>query len=389
MFLALNKMGLYWFRAIDAQGHLRQAHMPFAKPQDARLYFAEQKWALLSLRRVGFLSKRGMKKEVSLFFLQTAYALEAGHTLSHTIAILQNVHKGFFSKVLNTLYYQINQGLLLSQSLEIFPWIFSQSLIVLIKTGENTGRLPTVLKQGHLFLNQELKYQKSLRKSLSPLILNFFFLIFALIVLMNVLLPEIESFQREGRILPASTRILLSLKNSPWILLTSGGLLGSLFCMMGWFFYHYRCFGLLGVWRAKPHYYRFFSNLYILLKENVGLTFAIKTASESLSPLYLKKAMKNLYTHLHRGKDFLSIVQELPFLPPLYMHLLKAGQATGQPLPAFKALLDLLEDDLQSMRAQFLFWLSPIILLFVASCFWILMDGTILCLYRNIETLMD
>lgn len=381
-------MALYWFRALDTQGHIRQAHMSFSKAHEARLYFAEQRWALLSLRRIWY-EKSSMKKEVALFFLQAAYALDAGHSLSATLELLQKSHKGFFAMVLATLSYHLNQGELLSQAMKLFPWLFSPSLVILVKTGETSGRLASVFKQAHQFLSQDLTHRKALHKALAPMLLNFAFLGVALGVLVHVLLPELEILHQESKSLPATTRFLIHLKTHPLVSLV--GLGGMTLSGVGlkWVFTHYLCFGILGVWRAKSHYFRFFSNLSILLEENIELTFAIKMASQSLSATYLQRAVKDLYMNLHRGKDFLVAIEDLPFLPHLYRHLLKAGQATGEILPSFKALLDLLEEDLKSSRNRMVFWLSPILLLCVALCFWVLMDGTILCFYQNIEALMD
>src|SRR4051812_2085041 len=115
-----------------------------------------------------------------------------------------------FREILSGVLESIGGGRNLSQALADYPDVFSTVFVSLIKAGEDTGKLPEVMKE----LSETLKWEDELAAQTKKLILYPAFVgsivIIVTFFLMIYLVPQMVGFIKNmGQTIPLQTRILI------------------------------------------------------------------------------------------------------------------------------------------------------------------------------------
>src|SRR5688572_20133462 len=116
-----------------------------------------------------------------------------------------------FREVVSGLMESIQGGQSLSQTLTDYPNVFSKVFVSLVRSGEQTGKLPEVLKS----LTESLKWEDELAAQTKKLAMYPAFVggvvVIVTFFLMIYLVPQMTAFIRNmGQAIPLQTRILLA-----------------------------------------------------------------------------------------------------------------------------------------------------------------------------------
>ena len=154
-------------------------------------------------------------KEIMFFTSQLSLMIEIGTPLNISLSSISGQIKNpEFKKIISEITDQVEGGNTLSDALGLYPRIFSDVYVSLVKAGENTGHLNEMLERVVELHEKQKKFVSMIKKSLTyPAILCF--MSFAVIIFMliyvfprfSVIFKEIED------VLPASTKILILLSN--------------------------------------------------------------------------------------------------------------------------------------------------------------------------------
>lgn len=103
------------------------------------------------------------KKEQMIFINKCAILIESGISLGEALEIIIEVEKSVKKrKILNTIKDNVEKGLPLSKSLLISKIGIKASIISMIKSGEDSGALPSVMKQVFLIMEKESDLKKKI-----------------------------------------------------------------------------------------------------------------------------------------------------------------------------------------------------------------------------------
>ena len=119
-----------------------------------------------------------------------------------------------FREVVAGLIESIEGGQNLSQALAEYPEVFSKVFVSLVRSGEQTGKLPEVLKS----LTESLKWEDELAAQTKKLMLYPAFVgsivLLVTFFLMIYLVPQMTGFIRNmGQEIPLQTRILIAVSD--------------------------------------------------------------------------------------------------------------------------------------------------------------------------------
>src|SRR5688572_10730958 len=119
-----------------------------------------------------------------------------------------------FREVVSGLIESIEGGRSLSQALAEFPEVFSKVFVSLVRAGEQTGKLPDVLKA----LTESLKWEDELAAQTKKLAMYPAFVgsivLLVTLFLMIYLVPQMTGFIRNmGEDVPLQTRLLIAVSN--------------------------------------------------------------------------------------------------------------------------------------------------------------------------------
>ena len=154
------------------------------------------------------------ENELLSFTTNTIYMLENNLSVYESIKSyipMSRLHKGLFSKLAE----DVNKGRSLSQAMEAFPRFFSKFYISLIKVGEKTEDIVSILKLAKIIVERDINNKKAIKNYISypVLLLSVFVWIFIFVV--AAVLPTIkEVYESFGSSIFFGTKLLLMMSDA-------------------------------------------------------------------------------------------------------------------------------------------------------------------------------
>ncbi len=154
-------------------------------------------------------------QDVTYMTRQFAIMLDAGLTLIDSIEIIKKqVQKPALKKMLEEIDKSLRDGKTFSQALSKYPKQFSHFYVALVKSGEASGKLDSILEKLAEHMEKQRAFQQKIRNAMIyPVVVitamfAMMFVMFAFV--MPQLLSLYENFQVE---LPQSTKIIMAISN--------------------------------------------------------------------------------------------------------------------------------------------------------------------------------
>jgi type IV pilus assembly protein PilC len=236
----------------------------------------------------------------------------------------------------------IEGGRGLSQAMADFPEVFSKVFVSLVRAGEQTGKLPEVLKS----LTETLKWEDELAAQTKKLLMYPAFVggTVGLVVcfLMIYLVPQMSGFIRNmGQDIPLQTRILVAVSaffvNYWWAIAAAPfaiwfALKAAVRSSPG-FAYWFDGFKLRAWWIGpilrKIILSRFAQSFAMMYGSGITVLDAIRTSEEIVGNLPMEGALKTVGQQIAEGKNLTLAFQEIGLFPPLVIRMLRIGEGTG------------------------------------------------------------
>lgn len=212
-------MSLFNYKAMNATGNLVHGELDAANLVDLELRLKRMGLDLVNGGKAAGLPWRigsGVpRRELINFCFHLEMLTQAGIPILDALADLRDhTEHGHFREVLASLVESVQGGMHLSQALAEHPVVFSDVFVSLVRAGESSGRLPTVLKR----LADNLKWEDELvaytkKLVIYPVIVSVLILS-ALSLAMIYLVPQLSHlFKSTGMVLPLHTRALIATSN--------------------------------------------------------------------------------------------------------------------------------------------------------------------------------
>jgi type II secretory pathway component PulF len=163
---------------------------------------------------VGFFEKKVDQKTVILFTRQLGVLLKSAVPLLQALELLAEQFDGRFRRVLISIKDGIKSGEPFAKELSRYPKIFSNVYVQLVRAGEATGKLDSILLRLTEYLERAEGTRKSVRKAMAYPIFMLSFAVLVVVGLLVGLVPRLQSlFEQMGQTLPPPTLILLAMSH--------------------------------------------------------------------------------------------------------------------------------------------------------------------------------
>ena len=341
-------MPLYTYKAIDAQGKA-----VLGRVDAGNLFDLEQRLSRMGLDLVSgapstqksrlIAGKRIPRQDLINFCFHLEQLTGAGVPIVEGLVDLRDsVENLRFREVVGGLVETIEGGKSLSQALADYPEVFSKVVVSLVRSGEQTGKLPEVLKG----LAETLKWEDELAAQTKKIMMYPAFVgstvLAVTLFLMIYLVPQMTGFIRNmGQELPLQTVILIHVSNFFvgywWAVLASPFVL--------WF-------GLKAAARANPAIAyrlddfklrvpligpilrkiilsRFASSFAMMYSSGITVLDAIRSSEEIVGNLPLENALRTAGQQIAEGKGLTMAFTDVGLFPPLVIRMLRIGENTG------------------------------------------------------------
>ena len=344
-------MPLYQYQAFDQAGVLRKGSEDAVSESDLRQRLRSQQLYPKEIRvsrntSRSFLPKRGTnyKRALTLFTRQFEVLMDATIPYDKALQlIIEQTEDVGFKEILAEVRARVVEGGSLADALQLYPKIFPEMYVSMIRSGENSGNLGTILKR----LADYYETQERLRGRLkSAMIYPAFMLVFSLLVvvfMVTYIVPKItQIFASKGTLLPLPTRILMGLSDfmvNSWYLV----LIGLVILIFGFSAFLRSEFGkkvlqqlqlkapLIGSLMQKVLIARFCQTLGTLLGSGVDLKTALEISRHVVVNQILMDQLNKMIIEVNnKGIPLSAAMGRTGYFPDYVQHVVAIGEEAAR-----------------------------------------------------------
>lgn len=325
---------------------------------------ASSKEAAISLLRKHGLYVTSLEEEIKPVLLKTKIKFAKKTTLKDLVLFTRQLSIMFRSKIplvdaLRTLYNQVENpdlkekileisedvqgGSSLSQAFSLYPKIFSNFYVSMVKSGELSGRLSQCLDYLADYIEKQYNLNQTIKGAMIYPILILIMAILMVFLLSFFIMPQLSAILKESGVkLPIMTRIIIGfadfVKNWVWlVILIPVALILALRQYVRTEEGKKRIdqitlkIPLIGPLSKMIYLSRFAEDLATLISGGLPITDALGASAEVIGNNSYKKAILDTREQVKRGEQISSILSYFPDLfPPMFTQMVVVGEKTGQ-----------------------------------------------------------
>lgn len=340
-------MPLYIYKAVSPNGQLVNGRIDAINVVDLEMRLRRMELDLIDGEPVSNRTLLGSAKiprrELIHFCFHLEQLIRAGVPIMEGLSDLRDsLEHPRFREVIASLVEAIEGGQTLSQAMELQDKVFDKIFVSLIRSGEATGNLSSVLKG----LNESLKWEDELASQSKKLIMYPAFVgtvvISATFFLMIYMVPQMKQFVKNmGQVLPTQTRILFFISDmmvAYWylVLLIPIVLVVGLMLVLHsnplsriWFDRIKLQVPLVGDIIRKIILSRFANTFALLYASGIPIIDSIRTTQEVVGNLYVRQGLERVEQLIIEGQNVTAAFHSIGFFPPLVIRMLRVGESTG------------------------------------------------------------
>lgn len=291
---------------------------------------------LARFKRVGF-------GDIVTFTRQLSTMVTAGLSLPEALTILRSqTTNQAFSRVLLDMEHHIVGGGNLADALAKHSENFSTIYISLVRAGESSGTLDTVLSR----LADSMESQREFRSKVSGALIYPAIILIGMVgvvaVMMVVVIPKLNDLYRDFDIeLPITTRILIAISDNAvrwWPFVLVGGAAG----WIGFSRWRKSPIGeflvdslilklpLFGDLIKKITLVEFTRTMAMLITSGIHILEALRILKDSLGNVLYRNAIEELAKKVEKGFPLGETFAQYQIFPPIVAQMIKVGEETGK-----------------------------------------------------------
>lgn len=378
-------MTAFRYKALDGDGKERSGVLEADSSKTARALLRER--GLFPLD-VGSVSERGAiaprrslrASRLALLSRQWATLLGSGLTMEQSLgAMIEQADYEDERQILANVRSDVMAGFSLRAALDRHPRAFPSVYRASVAAGEKSGELSTVMMQVADYLERRHALrQKTLQALLYPLIVAGI-AVLVIVGLMTYVVPQVaQVFLQGNQELPLLTRTMIGasdfLRNWGWALLVVIGLLGIAAhyalrdhaIRTAWDAWLLRL-PLLGRHLRTLDATRFAGTLAILAGSGVPLIAALEAGRQVISRIPLQDAVDEAIRKVREGQSLSRALSGTQAFPPLLIHMIANGEATGRLDSLLERAAHLQQQELENRTGLLTTLLEPILLLIMGA----------------------
>jgi len=301
--------------------------------------------------------------------------LGSGVTLPESLrALTEQVESPRFKGILSAIAEQVNQGSALGDAMAEYPKVFPQLYTNMIRAGEASGALETVLFRLAEFMEKELEIRSKVNSAMFYPVLLAFLGVVLVIVLMVAIVPKLTNmFDSMAAELPWNTKLLIWMSDtlsSYWYLFG----LGIAFAV--WAFRKWRAtetgrkqgdaillkIPVMGDLVRKVAISRFARTLETLLASGVQLLEALDIVRTLLGNVILEEVVSEARDNIREGEGIAPALKQSGQFPPLVTHMIGVGERSGQLEQMLGDVADAYDRETNTTIARFTAMLEPLMI---------------------------
>ena len=281
--------------------------------------------------------------EKAFFYELMSTMLAAGISIVQALNIsAKQASTKSLRSLLESLAVQVEQGKKFSQALEMYPKVFSQSEVGMLKSGEMTGQLSNVMQRLSLEIKKGMAVRAKVKSAMIYPIVVVVFVILTVYAMLTFVIPQVKTlFEGMNADLPGLTLLLLDA--SDFVQLYGGyiflAILGLIFGLItfyktprGKLLFHYMFLKTpvlkdFIMYLSQANFARSLSNL---LSSGVSIVEALGICSASMGNLVYANLINILQKDVKKGIKLEEAMYNSPYFSSLLVNMFSVGEKTAK-----------------------------------------------------------
>ena len=381
-------MALYFYQALTRDGKKTSGYIDAPSPASVKDQLVTKGMYPINIASAASRTQKSLFKRLFagrvstknkiLFTKQLAVLLKSGVPLLQALEILSGYFTGELESILINVKDEIKEGQPLADSLAKYPAVFDTIYVQLVRAGEASGKLDTILDR----LTQDIEKQEKLKKQIGdatrdPMI-QMGMVGLVTIFLITIVVPKLtETITAQGKELPTTTQFLVSMSQiiKSHYLLLFGLIIGVV--------------SLFKYWKSTPKGARkideiklklpivnqftrlgaivqFCRTLSMLLEGGVGLSQALDIVVNIVDNRVLADALYEARDKIIKQGKIAQYLKQTNIFPPIAIYLINTGEQSGQLDQMLLTIAQNYEEDLSEFAKNLTASLNPIMLAVMA-----------------------
>lgn len=316
-----------------------------------------------------------------MFMRNLKVMVGAGIPLPKTLEVLSlQAKSGNLKKALEEMRERVLQGHQLSDAMEAFPNVFPELFYNMIRTGEESGTMETVLNQLTLQLEREHDLKSKIQGALIyPAVIVVAMIGIGILMLILVVPPLAATFKELGVELPASTRLVISFAEfltQRWYIalaLLAGAVFGAyqaLKTRMGKSLVDTVLLKtpIIGPIVKKVNTAFFARTMSSLIGAGIPMVRSLEVTSTVLSNMHFKRVLLKGAEEMRKGVKLSDVLSKYTNLYPLVVvQMVEVGEETGQTAELLGKLADFFEEEVSNTTKNLASVIEPVLMLIIGA----------------------
>ncbi len=325
-------------------------------------------------------------KDVAVFCRQLAVILNSGITILEAVSILElQLEKKNFREILGGIHADLQKGRLLSEAMGLYPGIFPEFLLNMVRVGEASGTLDQIMNEMADYYEKENKLNRKVKSAMTyPMILAVM-TVGVVILLMVMVLPMFSSvLSSMGGELPGITKALIAVsdffvKN---LLLIIGVIIAAVVAFSAYSKSEagrYRIDALklklpiIKTLTIKVTTSRFARSMGILLKSGISILNAMEIMSVLMGNKVVEKLFMQCRDDVREGYGISDSVDKMKIFPPLLIHMVAVGESTGELDQMLTRTAGFFDEEVDEAVEKMTTMIEPIMIVILAAVVGVIM----------------
>ncbi len=348
-------MAAFEYIALDHQGKQHKGTLEADSGRQVRQMLRDKQWTPLSVNTLterkqqgeegrGVFFRRGISAiELATVTRQLATLIQAAMPIEEALnGVAAQQEKRRIKNILLAVRSRVLEGYTLAKSLEAFPEVFPQMYRATVAAGEHAGYLDRVLNRLADYTEARMRSGQKIQQALVYPVILIVASMGIVSFLLGFVVPDVvKVFLDSGQELPLITELLINASEGfqAWWPLIFGGiavvvlvvrhLLKRESIRLSW---HRTLLKLpfVGRFVRTANAARFASTLSILTRSGVSLVEALMIAAQVVDNDAIKNAVQDVARRVSEGTSLNRALTEAGYFPPLMLHMIASGEATGE-----------------------------------------------------------
>ena len=345
-------MALYFYQAFSKDGKKTTGYFDAATVQAVRDHLTRQGMYPVSIdlaaqgqnivwwRRI--FSRTVSSKDLVLFTKQLAVLLHAGVPLLQALELLTEYFKGTFGSILVAVKDEIKSGTPFASALARYPKVFDTIYVQLVRAGEASGKLESVLENLTTFIERRQELRAKVRSALRQPMIQLGIAGLVVGILVTFVVPKLaEGFAKGKSDLPLPTRILLGISDAfkHYAIFIIIALVGAYFLFRYWrstpsgarlYDTIKLRLPIVGYFARMNAIVQFSQTLGILIQSGVNLAQSLDIVVNIVNNRILSDALNQARDKIIKQGKIAQYLKQTNIFPPIAIYLINTGEESGQ-----------------------------------------------------------